>query len=108
MKDCTDYTWSYFLKEKTELKQVMMSLSNDLKATYCIDARYIVYDNAGENEDFKWLCKQDRMNIKFEYTMPNTLQQNWRVEKKFATIYNWINGMLSVGKFLIIKKLSMG
>ena len=31
------------------------------------------------------------MGIKFEYTVSSTLQQNDRVERKFATIFNWIH-----------------
>ena len=47
VKDSTDYAWSYFLKEKSELKHVMMSLIKNVKAIYCINIRYVHCDNTG-------------------------------------------------------------
>ena len=45
----TDYTWSYSLKAKSELRTVMMALFKDLKATHGIDVRYINCNNSGED-----------------------------------------------------------
>ena len=50
VEDSTDYALSYFSKEKSESKDVMMSLSKDLKSTYSVDKRYIHSVNVGENE----------------------------------------------------------
>ena len=67
VEDSTDYALSYFLKEKSELKDMMMSLLKDLKAMYGVTESY---DNAGENEAYEWLCKQEGMEIKFKYITP--------------------------------------
>ena len=40
-EDNADNAWSYFLKEKSELKDVLMSLLKDLNTMYGIDARHI-------------------------------------------------------------------
>ena len=50
----------------------MMSSVKELKASYSIHIWYAQYNNAGESEDFKWMCKQEWMNIPFEYTIPGT------------------------------------
>ena len=40
IEDSTDYAWTYFSKEKPELKHVMMSLLKDLKVKYGIGVDY--------------------------------------------------------------------
>ena len=71
MEDSTNYAWSYFSKEKSELKDVMMFSFKDLKATYDVDVRYVCCDNAGKNEAFEGLCKQKGMSVNFEHTAPH-------------------------------------
>ena len=61
MKDNTSYASSYFLKDKSELKDVMMSLLEDLEAMYSINTWYVHYNNAGENETFEQLYKKGRI-----------------------------------------------
>ena len=51
-------------------------------------------DNAGENRAFEEACKQEGLGLKFEYTAPNTPQQNGRVERKFQTLYGRARAML--------------
>ena len=70
------YTRGNFLKEKPELKDVMMSLIKYLKATYRVNVSYVNCDNAGKNEAVEWLCKQEGIGLYFKYTTPDTLQQN--------------------------------
>ena len=53
VEDSTDYEWSYFLKEKSQLKDVVMLLSKDSKVMYDVNVRYVHYNNASENEAFK-------------------------------------------------------
>ena len=81
VEDSTHYAWSYFLKEKLELKDGMLELLKDFRSTQCIDVRYTHCDNAGESKSFEWLCKQEGMGIKFEYTMPSLSQQNIELSK---------------------------
>ena len=76
LEDGIDYAWSNFLKEKSELKDVIFALLKDLKSTQDIDVKYIHCNNDGEHESFERLCKQERLGIKFEYTMPGMPQQN--------------------------------
>ena len=43
---------------------------------------------------------QSRWNIKFEFTAPNTPQQNGKAERKFATLKGRIRAMMNWGDFL--------
>ena len=94
MCDATDYAWSFFLKEKSELKDVMLSLVRELQEKYGVTVKAIRGDNSGENNAFEKLCKQEGMGIQFEYTAPNTPQQNGRVERRFPTLYGRTRAML--------------
>ena len=45
------------------------------------------------------MCKQEGMGIKFEYTAPGIPQQNGKIEKKFATLYNRVQAVLNERTF---------
>jgi transposase InsO family protein len=38
------------------------------------------------------------LNIEFEFTAPNTPQQNGKIERKFATVYGKMRAMLNCVK----------
>ena len=99
MEDSIDFALTYFLKEKSELKKMMLSLIKDLKATKGINMKYVRCGNARENDDFKRACKQERLCVQFKHTMSGTPQQNSRVKGKFATLFNRVHEMLHCGKF---------
>ena len=52
-------------------------------------------------------CKQERMGVQFEYTIPGTPQQNGQGEQKFATLFNRICEMLNSGKFSSVLRNSL-
>ena len=93
--DATDYCWSYFLKEKSQLCKTVVSLLKELKDTYNKTVKYIRCDNSGENVVLIEKCKQERLGIIFEFTARKTPQQNGRVERKFATLYGRVRAMLN-------------
>ena len=66
----------------------------DLKATHDIMVKCIRCDNSGENHSLESRCNQEGLGIKFEYTAPNTPQQNRRVERKFQTLYGRVRAMV--------------
>ena len=74
LEDSIDYAWSYFLKEKSELEDIMLIFLKYLKSTQGINVRYTNCNNASENESFESVCKQEGMVIEFEYTVPGTPQ----------------------------------
>ena len=80
--------------EKSELKDVMIVLTKNLKGTQGINMRHIHCKNAGENEAFHKQCKQEGMGINFAYTMLSVPQQNSIIEHRFEMQYNRVHVML--------------
>jgi len=54
----------------------------------------ICADNAGENQVLERLLKQEGLGVNFEYSAPNTPQQNGQVERRFATLYGRVRDKL--------------
>ena len=94
LDDKPDKAWSFFLKQKSDLKDVVLPFLKDITATYGYKIVNIRCDNAGENTALEKLCKQEGLGITFEYTAPGTPQQNGRLERKFATLYGRVRAML--------------
>ena len=78
---------SFFLKQKSETKDIMIALIKGLKQAFDIEVKTIQCNNSGENNTLQRSCKQEGLGIVFEYTAPNTPQQNGRVERRFPTLY---------------------
>jgi hypothetical protein len=82
------------LKQKSETKDIMIALIKELQQAYGIEVKTIWCDNSGENNALQKSCKQEGLGIVFEYTAPNTPQQNGRVERRFPTLYGRVRAML--------------
>jgi len=65
-----------------------------LEEDYGISVKRIHMDNAGENLAFACKWKEEGMNIRFEITAPNTLQQNRHCKRKFANLWGRTQAML--------------
>ena len=61
--------------------------------------QYLWCNNEGENITFERTCKQEGLEIDFEYTAPGMRQQNGWIKWKFTTPFNWVCTMLNGGKF---------
>ncbi len=85
--DATGFAFSYFLKKKSETAGKITSLIKHLKATLNYQVKFLRCDNAGENISTEEACKEEGLGVTFEFTAPNTPQQNGRVERRFATLY---------------------
>ena len=94
MDDCTDFLWSYFLKEKSDLAKTIMNLLLDLKQKGII-VKYIRCDNAGEHLTLQQQCLQKGLGIEFEFTSRSTPQHNGKIERKFQTLFGRIRSMLN-------------
>ena len=92
--DATDNCFSFFLKSKDKTAEVLIPFLKDLHARLGRGMEYIRCDNAGENLALKCKCEKAGLGIKFELTAPNTPQQNWRVERKFATLWGRVRAMM--------------
>ena len=95
LDDASDKCWSRFVKKKSDLPKTVVSFIKGLKNTFGIQVKSIRLDNSGENLALQELCEQEGLGIKFEFTAPNTPQQNGRVERKYQTLYGRMRCMLA-------------
>jgi hypothetical protein len=92
----TDHIWSIFLRNKSETADKMLEWLHMIKNTMDINVRIIRCDNAGENRKLQEVIRADPdLKIKFEFTAPNTPQQNGKIERKFQTLYGKVRAMLN-------------
>jgi hypothetical protein len=54
------------------------------------NVKFLSLDDAVENFALEKLCKQQNVNVKFEFSGPRTPQRNGKVERKFQTLYGRI------------------
>ena len=90
----TNFAWSFFLKRRSDVAETMFKLVNEIKA-FGYKVKYLRCDNGGENKGTEEYLKERGVSVKFEYSAPETPQQNGKVEWKFATLFGWIRAMLN-------------
>ena len=84
--DATDMAWSVFIKNKSDLSERMINFIYNMRSNGT-PVKIIRLDNSGENNYFKSQTDKLYLGIKFEFTAPYTPEQNGRVERKFAILY---------------------
>ena len=90
--DYSSMKWSFFLKKKSDLNDVILPKIKELKSKG-IDIKRVRMDNAGEN--LKLGDKLKEIGVAVEYTAPNTPQQNGVVERAIATVVSRARAMIS-------------
>jgi transposase InsO family protein len=95
LDDCTGQCWSKFLTAKSHTANVLVPFIKELKTRHDKTVKYIRCDNAGENKATDTAWAKEGLGIQFEYMAPGTLQQNGRVERKFATLYGRNRSMMN-------------
>jgi len=93
--ESSDMCWSFFLKGKGETHVKIHGLICELRDRFNKMVKFLRCDNAGENKKTEEYLKEKGIGIQFEYTAPNTPQQNGKVERKFATLYGRIRATLN-------------
>ena len=78
--DATDMTWSVFMKKKSDISEKMINFIYNMKENGT-PVKVIRLDNSGENLAFKETCKKLFLPTAFEFTSPDTPQQNGRAER---------------------------
>jgi hypothetical protein len=95
----TDYVWSRFLSQKSDVSNVMITWLKEIKKEANVEVKIIRCDNSGENRKLmENLLSEKDLNIKFEFTAPYTPQQNGKIERKFATLFGKVRSMLNCAK----------
>ena len=82
----SDCSHSSFLKRKSDQIDLLPVWTKELKAKYGIDIKSIRLDNSGENRSLQKECDKQNLGIIFEFTAPDTPQQNSVVERKIPTL----------------------
>lgn len=98
MDDFTSMKWSVFLKAREQLSEKGMEFLGNLKS-HRIVPKGLRCDNTVENKIFEREQKLKGIGIKFEYTAPNTPQQNGVVERAFATLYRCTRAAIKAAEF---------
>ena len=83
------------MKKKSETAEIFINFVTHLKLTEGIKIKKIRCDNAGENKALQKLCMEKGLGITFQFTAPNTPQQNGVVERSFATSYGRMRAILN-------------
>ena len=72
MDDATGFVWSYFLKNKSQVKVKIVELIKDIQRRFGYVVKFLRCDNAGENLKTQEEYKRQGLGICFEFTSPNT------------------------------------
>jgi len=95
MDHATSHCTSYFMKAKSHTA-VYLSRYLDAMAKATGRTTFTLRcDNAGENVWAEKAFRKSCYDVTFQYTAPNTPQQNGKVERKFATLYGRVRSMLN-------------
>jgi transposase InsO family protein len=100
MDDYTNFIWSFFLTNKSHISSTLLPFLRQLQPQRELTVKYLRCDNAPEHIKFqKSLQQTTDLKIQFEYTAPNTPQQNGKIERKFATLYGKTRAMMNQAEF---------
>ena len=82
----TKYKWSFFIKSKDELHQKGLNYIKAIEQEGKMTVKAIRCDNAKENVKLQEKLFESGRKIKFEFTAPNTPQQNGIAERSLAFV----------------------
>jgi transposase InsO family protein len=100
MDDYTNFIWSFFLKNKNDVTDTLITLLLQLQNETKLSVEFSRCDNSGENNQIQTDANvHPHMHFKFEYTALENPQQNGKIERKFATLYGKSRAVLNAGKF---------
>jgi hypothetical protein len=100
MDEYKNFLWTFFMKTKDETKHHVINLILDLQKDKNIKVQFIRCDNSGENKDIQQdIIQIPKIEVKFEFTAPDTPQQNGKIEHKFVTLYGKVRATLNEAEF---------
>ena len=95
----SDCSHSFILKRKSDQIELLPVCMKELKAKYGIDIKYVRLDNCGENRSLQKESDKHNLGIIFEFTAPDTPQQNSMVERKIPTLMGRSRAMIITASF---------
>ena len=91
--------WSLFLRRKSDAIKAVVDFVKSLKAGNQEMVKFLSCDNSGENEGIQKTLERDGIKVQMEFTVPNTPQENGKVERAFATQWGRIRAILNSARF---------
>jgi hypothetical protein len=85
------------MTHKSDLSKIITKWLKQFEIEYNTKVKYFRCDNAGENTKFKEEISVIGHYI-FEFTAPNSPQQNGKVERKLSTLYNKVHSLLNAAR----------
>ena len=73
----------------------MIGLIKNLKNKYNLQIQYLHCNAAGENAAFRKDCKEEVLEVDFEYIAPGMPQQSDHANQKFTILFNRVCTMLN-------------
>ena len=100
MDEYTHLLWSFFIPSKSHVCKTLLPILVLLEKDQQLKIEYIRGDNAPEHVALqKAVTEHTTLKAKFEFTAPDTPQQNGRIERKFATLNGKCRAMLNAAEF---------
>ncbi len=93
-------TWSFFLTSKAAQVPFLIGPIKGLNVQKK-QVKFICCNNAGEKKSLEKKVDEEGIDIKFEYTARNTPQQNGKVQRAFAALYERMRAMVTAVTILI-------
>lgn len=94
--ECTKIKWSYFIKNKSQLGEIISTFLESQIALEKVEPKWLRLDNSGENSKVEERCIEKKIIIQIEFTSPYTPEQNGIVERPFAYLYSNVRSMLNM------------
>ena len=102
--EATKYKKTFFLKKKNEQVERIIDWVKALRARHKIQVKIIRCHNAGEIKVLERESDKNELGIIFEYTAPETPQQNGVVERAFGTVMGRARAMMNHAGFTMAKR----
>ena len=100
MDEYTHLLWSFFITQKNLVSETLLPILILLEKDHNLKIEFIRSDNAPEHIELqKDIMEHPTLSAKFEFTAPNSPQQNGRIERKFATLNGKCRAMLNAAEF---------
>jgi hypothetical protein len=91
----TSMKWSTFVRRNGGMVKVVTDFVVSLRNKNKELVRFIRVDNAGENKAVKASLEKEGQSVAFEFSSPNTPEQNGQMERSFATLRGRVRAMLN-------------
>jgi hypothetical protein len=100
MDEYTYFVWSYFMQTKGENKHHVIFSILDVQKYKNLKVKFIHCNKSGENKDIQQeIITIPKIKVQFEFTAPDTPQQNCKIEPKFAFLHGKVRATINEAKF---------